>query len=78
MNDNEILGSDVNNALHIRSGTTLRTDFGNLHSVDDKMSSVCFVMLAPQRDELKADAVLHRTASLSRRDLHLISHKKKI
>ncbi|KIM38364.1 hypothetical protein M413DRAFT_245084 [Hebeloma cylindrosporum] len=34
MNEKETSGSDVSKALHIKSGTTLRTDFGQ--SVDDK------------------------------------------
>ncbi|KIM46891.1 hypothetical protein M413DRAFT_23222 [Hebeloma cylindrosporum] len=39
MNEKEASGSDVSNALNnIRSGTAIRTDLGNIHSVDDKMS----------------------------------------
>ncbi|KIM38408.1 hypothetical protein M413DRAFT_447869 [Hebeloma cylindrosporum] len=44
MNESETSGSDVSKALNIRAGTTVRTDFGNLHSMDDKMSPVRSMM----------------------------------
>ena len=56
MNERGTFSTDVYKGLTTRSGVSLQTDDGNLHSQNDKIGAVSFKMLS-HRGGLKVDAI---------------------